>query len=365
MKAHVLVRPGQLELRELPTPRPDGDGIVVRVRAALTCGTDLKTYLRGHPKFELPMLFGHEFAGEVAEVGTAVEGFREGDAVMVAPTAPCGRCYHCQRRQENLCPQVIPTMVHGAYAEFVKLPGAVVRTNLYEKPLGLPYREAALLEPLACVEHGLSMVETRNDDTAVVIGGGAVTLLHVLALRARGVEGVVVVARNARRADEARRMGIEVLESEASRVGDRVLEMTAGRGADLVIECTGRGNVWEIAPSLARVGGQVVLFGGCAAGTSVTFDSHRLHYDQVQITSPFHFTPRDVRRAYDLLVSGDVLGKSLIGGEHTLEELPLALEALRSGGGPKFAIVPNGNGNGRHSSDCSNGHGRNGRSDGR
>ena len=342
MKAHVLVRPGQLEFREIAMPMPDDDGVVLRVRAALTCGTDLKTYLRGHPKFEMPMLFGHEFSGEVAAVGSQVRDLAEGDAVMAAPTAPCGRCYHCVREQENLCPEVMPNMVHGAYAEFIKLPGAVVRANLFKKPAELSFGEAALMEPLACVEHGLSFAKVRSDDTAVIVGGGAITLLHLLALRARGCERVVVVARNRQRAEEARRLGAtEVVESDVRDARQQVLDLTDGRGADLVIECTGQVDVWEASPGLARVGGQCILFGGCAAGSVARFDTARLHYDQVQIISPFHFTPRDVRRAFEHLASGAVCGKALIAAEHALEDLPVALDRLRAGGGPKYAIVPN------------------------
>lgn len=341
MKAHVLVRPGQLELREMPIPLPDDDGVVVRIRAALTCGTDLKTFLRGHPKFQMPMLFGHEFAGEIARVGAAVTNLREGDAVMAAPTAPCGKCYYCVRAQENLCPEVMPTMVHGAYAEYIKLPGAVVRANLYAKPQDLEYSEAALLEPLACVEHGLSLAAPRPDDTAVLIGGGAITLLHLLALRARGCERVVVIARNPRRADEARRVGASaVLSCDVREARTAVFDLTDGRGADLVIECTGQPAVWEMAPNLSRVGGRVVLFGGCAAGAVVRFDAARLHYDQVQIFSPFHFTPRDVKRAFELLAGGAVSGKPLIAAELPLADLPLAFDKLQAGGGPKYAIVP-------------------------
>src|SRR5262245_2795989 len=128
MRGHVLLRPGAIELRDIPRPRADRDGVVVRVRAALTCGTDLKTYLRGHPKFPTPTLFGHEFSGELAEIGPDVRGLREGDAVMAVPTAPCGACYHCDRDQENLCEQVMERFVHGAFAEYVKLPAAIVRT---------------------------------------------------------------------------------------------------------------------------------------------------------------------------------------------------------------------------------------------
>lgn len=340
MRAHVLVRPGALELRELPLPRPDRDGVVVRVRAALTCGSDLKAYLRGHPKFPMPGPFGHEFAGELAEVGSEVRGLRPGDPIMAAPTAPCGDCYHCVRDQENLCEQVMDRMVLGAYAEYVKLPGAIVRTNLYHKPRALPYTEAALLEPLACVMHGLGHARIRSDDTVVLVGAGAIALLHLLVLRARDVGRVVVIARSAARAAQAEALGAVVVRSAAEHARAEVLELTRGRGADTVIECTGQVAVWEVAPQLARRGGQVVLFGGCPPGTLARLDTARLHYDQVSIASPFHFTPRDVRAAYELLEGGAFSGASLVAGEYPLERLPEALDRQRRGEGAKFAIVP-------------------------
>jgi L-iditol 2-dehydrogenase len=340
MRGAVLVRPGSIELRDLPRPHADPDGVVVRVRAALTCGTDLKAYLRGHPKFPMPTLFGHEFAGELVEVGADVRGLHEGDAIMAAPTAPCGRCYYCAREQENLCEHAMDTMVLGAYAEYVKLPGPVVRTNLYRKPGALPYAQAALLEPLACVLHGLSRVLMRADDTVVLVGAGAIALLHLLVLRARGVEQVVVVARNPVRALQAERLGATVLRSGAEAARPAVLELTSGRGADVVIECTGQVPVWERAPELARRGGQVVLFGGCPIDSVVRFDTGRLHYDEVSVTSPFHLTPRDVRASYELLESGAFGGAALVGAEYPLERLGEALERQRRGEGAKFAIIP-------------------------
>jgi len=342
MRGHVLVRPGRIELRELPRPRPDPDGVVVRVRAALTCGTDLKAYLRGHPKFPMPTPFGHEFAGELAELGPEVRGLREGDAIMAAPTAPCGECYYCDRAEENLCAQVMDSMALGAYAEYIKLPGAVVRTNLYSKPRQLPYTQAALLEPLACVLHGLSQIRLRPDDSVVLVGAGAIALLHVLVLRARGFERVVVIARRPQRAVQARGLGATVLELAAEDAHQPVLEITGGRGADVVIECTGQVGVWELAPQLARRGGQVVLFGGCPPGSAVRFDTSRLHYDQVSVTSPFHFTPREVRASYELLASGELGGGALVTAEYPLERLSEALDRQSRGEGSKFAIVPAG-----------------------
>ncbi|MGD9763949.1 MAG: alcohol dehydrogenase catalytic domain-containing protein [Candidatus Binatia bacterium] len=341
MHAHVLVRPGELELRELPRPRALPGGVVVQVRAALTCGTDIKTYLRGHPIFPTPTLFGHEFAGEVAEVGPGVQGWREGDAIMAVPTAPCGACYYCARDQENLCPAVMDGFVVGAFAEFVHLPAPIVRRNLFRKPAALPYTEAALLEPLACVLHGLSAVRVRPDDRVVLLGAGAIALLHLLVLRARGVSNVIAVARNRARAARAAAMGAaRVLDEPVEQAAEAVRAVTEGRGADVVIECTGQVGVWEAAPALARRGGQVVLFGGCAAGSTVRLDTTRLHYDEVRVLSPFHFTPADVRAAYELLADGRFGGGALVGGEYRLPDLGEALARHRRGDAPKFAIVP-------------------------
>ncbi|MCX8073306.1 MAG: alcohol dehydrogenase catalytic domain-containing protein [Candidatus Binatia bacterium] len=330
-----------MELRNWPEPQPGPGEIVVRVRAALTCGTDLKMFLRGHPRFPTPTPFGHEFSGEVAAVGADVGQLREGDAVMVAPTGPCNTCYYCTREQENLCDTVIETMVLGAYGEFVKVPARTVRSNVYRKPSSLSFAEAALLEPLSCVTHGFEGVPLRPDDTVVVLGAGAIALLHVLVLRARGVENIWVVGRNPTRAENAARLGAgRVLTEGFAAARQQLYEATGGRGADLVIECTGQVEVWEEAPSFVRRGGTVILFGGCAAGTVVRFDTQRLHYEQLRIHSPFHFTPRAVRAAYELLTEPSFRGRELISGHFALEDLPAALAAHRAGQGIKFAIQP-------------------------
>ena len=142
MHAYMLLQPGEMVLREMPQPQAGPDEVVVRIRAALTCGTDVKAWQRGHPKFPMPTRFGHEFAGEVAQVGRHVRGVREGDAIMATPTAPCGHCYYCQRQQENLCETIMETMVLGAYAEYLTLPARIVNVNLYHKPPTLPFPHA-------------------------------------------------------------------------------------------------------------------------------------------------------------------------------------------------------------------------------
>lgn len=341
MAAHVLVRPGEISFRDIPRPMPGPNEVVVRVRAALTCGTDVKAFLRGHPKFPMPTLFGHEFAGDIAAVGPGVRGFRPGDAVMAVPTAPCGRCYYCERLQENLCETVMETMVLGAYAEYIRLPAHIVDVNLYRKPEALSFPVAALLEPLSCVLHGLESIALRPDDTVVLIGAGAISLLHLLALRAMGIERVVVLGRRPQRARHAQRLGaFQVFTGDLVSGREHVLACTGGRGADVVIECTGQLDVWEAAPGLARRGGQIVLFGGCPPGTQVRIDTLRLHYDQLRLISPFHFTPRAVRRAYEMLAAGAIDGASLISGVYPLQSLPEALSEHQRGDGIKYAVVP-------------------------
>src|SRR5262249_29304701 len=156
-----------------------------------------------------------------------------------------------------------------------------------------------------------------------------------------GAERIIVVARSSARAQHARDLGAdEVLVGSVAASRDAVLAATDGRGADVVIECTGHVDVWEAAPALARRGGHVILFGGCAPGTRLQFDTQRWHYDQLRITSPFHFTPRAVRRAHDMLIRDDFAGHALISGVYALADLPQALRAHQRGDGIKFAVVP-------------------------
>jgi L-iditol 2-dehydrogenase len=341
MLAHLLLEPGKIAYREVETPVPGPGEVVVRVTTALTCGTDLKAFLRGHPKMPMPTLFGHEFAGDLAAVGPGVRGFREGDAIMAVPTAPCKTCYYCEHQQENLCTSVMDNMVLGAYAEYVKLPAAIVETNMFPKRASLSYAEAALLEPLSCVVHAISRLTIRPDDSVLIIGAGAISLLHVLVLRSMGVEDISVLGRRRYRVEAALQAGADVIiESDVERARARILDRTGGRGADVVIECTGQPTVWEQAIHYVRRGGTVVLFGGCPSGTRVSFDTARLHYDQITVMSPFHFAPRDVEMARRLLTDGTIDGRPLITDTYGFPHLDQVLTLLQQGHGIKYALVP-------------------------
>ncbi len=333
----VLLEPGRIELREEARPAPQAGEILVRVRAALTDGTDLKTYRRGHPQMPTPPRFGHEFAGDVAAVGEGVTAFASGDPVMCVHTAPCRACFWCAQGEEELCERLMSTMVLGAYADYVTLPRAVVEQNCFHKPADMSYREAAFLEPLSCVVHSVETARPRG--SVAIVGDGAFGLLHALMLRERGLDAILI-GRRAERLERARSYGFDPVDARATDVVRAVRERTGGRGADTAIECTGTQSAWEEAPSLVRRGGTVSLFGGLAAGSRVAFDASRLHYDEIRLFSPFHFTPRAVGGARNLLIERRFDVAPLITRTYPLGEIADAFARLDAGEGMKVCIEP-------------------------
>ena len=340
MKAAILVEPKRIELRDVPVPQPAKGGILVRIRAALTDGTDLKAWRRGHPQMPMPTPFGHEFSGEVAAIGEGVVKFAVGDAVMSVHSAPCGVCYWCLHAQEELCESVMSTKILGAYAEYIEIPAHIVERNCYPKPPELPYASAAFLEPLACVVHSLDMLGDCAGSTVLVLGDGGFGLLHAALLAKRGARPVLA-GRRTQRLALAHELGVEhVLNAHERDVRDEILQMTNGRGADALVECTGRQEVWEAAPDYVRRGATIAFFGGLPANARVRFPASRMHYDEIRMVSPFHFTTGAVRRAYAFLKSGELDPQPLISGTVPLADIEQIFTRLDSGDGIKFAVEP-------------------------
>ncbi len=288
-----------------------------------------------------PTLFGHEFSGVIVDKGKRVERFSVGQPVMSVHTAPCGKCLYCRRSLQNLCPHLTKTMALGAYAEYLKVPAPVVDANMYPKPDDLDHREAAMLEPLSCVAYGISQAPVGSSESAVVIGAGAIGLLHVMVLKEMGVKRVIVSGRHDYRLETAARVGADlVIDSDREHATEAVLEATGGHGSPVVFECTGLPAVWEEAVTMVDRGGCVVLFGGCPGGTTVTYDTARLHYDQITLKGVFHFTPEAVRNAYHLLADGRLDVTPLITGDRTLEEVPETFRNFLGNSTMKYAIIP-------------------------
>jgi L-iditol 2-dehydrogenase len=343
MRAFHVTAPGELELRDMPMPVPGPGEIVLGIRAALTCGTDLKLFRRGHPKMPFPTRMGHEFAGVVVAAGPGAR-FAEGDEIMSVHTAPCGTCGLCLRGAENLCDQAMSSMTLGGFADLLLLPRPVVDVNAFLKPASLAWEHAAFLEPLSCVVQGLEKVAVRPGESVVILGAGPIGLMQQLLVKAAGAGTVVMVGRRAPRLDAARELGADAVLDEQSMSHDELREtirgLTHGLGADVVIECVATPEGWELATTLARKGGRVLWFGGCKPGTHVTLDTRRVHYDEITTMGVFHFAPRSVAVAQRLLASGEIDVAPLVSGTMPLEDLPLALDLIGRGEGVKYALLP-------------------------
>ena len=341
MRVYHLVRPGALALETMDVPRPGDGEMLARVAVALTCTTDLKTYRRGHPRLRLPALLGHEWAGRVAAVGAGVRSFQPGERVVATPTAPCGDCAYCLKGSENLCLHLFEHMALGAYGEYILVPRHIVNRNAFHIPDDVPDTHAALLEPLACVVHGADLIELSGDRTVVFLGDGAMALLFAQVARLRGADQVMVVGRHRSRLEVARQVGVDVaIDSNTTDAMKAVRALTDGLGADTVVECVGHPEAWEDAVSLARRGGEVLLFGGCEGGTTIRIDTERLHYEEVNLKGGFHYTPDSVRRAWDLLCSGALNLDPLVDDRVPLDSLPAAFDRMRRREALKVAIVP-------------------------
>jgi L-iditol 2-dehydrogenase len=337
----MLMEPGRLELRAFTPPEPGPGEVLLEVKCALSCGTDLKAYRRGHPLWPMPTRFGHEFSGVVAAVGPGVENFRVGDGLMAAPTAPCGQCFYCHRGQENLCRQAMEKMVLGGYADYLLVGAHVIAQNAFHKPADLSFAEAALLEPLACVVHAQGLARPEKFETAVILGAGPFGLLHMMMLKAAGVREVVMVGRSAKRLAWAGEFGADcVVDAESTTVEETMAALNGGYGPDLVLDCTGQLAGWHEAFTQVRRGGRVVFFGGCPVNTTLGVDTRRMHYDNLTLIAPFHFRPRDVRRAYELLGNGALNPGRIINASRPLSELTEVFAMLEQGAALKCAVIP-------------------------
>src|SRR3984885_10135390 len=195
MMAAVLYGREDLRLERVAIPQPGPGELVVRVGAALTCGTDLKVYRRGYHALMLqpPMPFGHELAGVVTEVGTGVTSFREGDRIVALNSAPCDVCFFCTHGQQNLCEDLL--FNNGAYAEYIRIPARIVEKNTLIVPDGVLLEHAALTEPLACVVRGLEESGAKAGETMVVIGAGPIGLMFMHVAELADVKVIAVVKR--------------------------------------------------------------------------------------------------------------------------------------------------------------------------
>lgn len=340
MRAAVYLGPEKIELRTVPIPEPKAGELLVKIRAATTCGTDVKTYRRGHPKFPPPFIFGHEFGGDIVKAGEGVERFHEGMRVTANVFAECGECFYCKHGQGNICANLVYNF--GAFAEYIIIPASIVRRTTFEIPAHIPYAHAALLEPLVTVVHGWHKVAIQPGERVAIIGaGGPISLLFLqLALRA-GADQVIAIGHSPARLDVAKKLGAtHLVNAKEADTITTIRELTHGYGADVVIECAGTKQTWETSVDVVRRGGRVLWFGGLPGGTKVEIDAARVHYGEIALLNMHGGTAEDARKAFDLIVSGAINVAPMLNGVLPLEQVELALKKMIAGEVVKMVITP-------------------------
>jgi len=328
MKAALLYGLKDLRLEDVAVPEVQAGEVLVRIKAATTCGTDLKIFQRGYVEkvVKLPTIFGHEWAGDVVQVAEGLDWPKIGMRVRAGNSAPCLHCTMCQNGKYNLCENMI--WLWGAYAEYIKVPSRMVLINMQELPQHLSYEEAAVTEPLACVLHGVEDAQVRLGDTVAIIGAGPIGLLHLLTVKRIGVRKVIMIDLVDERLDFAIKLGADETINGKGDVVEGVRKLTDGYGADVAIEAIGLPSTWEQALKLVRKGGKILEFGGCPPGTEVRIDAERLHYGELTLLGTFHTTPLHFRKALSLIASRTIDVRPLITRKMSLDHIADAFEVL-------------------------------------
>ena len=339
MKAQVFYGPGDVRFEDIDIPVVGNGEALVKIKSALTCGSDVKTYIRGHPTMiKKASVLGHEWAGDIVEIGNGVDNFKVGDRIAAVNSVPCYECYYCRIGRYSLCENLAYN--NGAFAEYIKVPENILRKNTFVLPDNTDYREAALLEPLSCVVHGIEQSNIQAGSIIAINGAGPIGLMFVVLAKLSGAV-VISVDLSEERLEYAGEFGADYTINGA-KVADQVKEvrrLTEGdRGVDIAIDATGIPEVWEMTVLMGRKGAVINLFGGCKPGTSIKIDTSLIHYSELNIKGVYHHTPDYVKKAFELITSGRIAAAKFITADMHLGKLVKALELMSKGKGIKYNI---------------------------
>ena len=346
MKTACLTGKESIVIHDTPVPEIDSGDVLLQVKSAFVCGTDVRFYLNGKPGVdeEHPRVLGHEFAGIIHSIGDRVNGYSPGMAVAVAPNFGCGICDLCVSGHSEMCKksEALGVSLDGGFAEYVRIPEAAVRQgNLALIPDGVSFSEAALAEPLSCVYNAYEKIGIYPGDTVVVIGSGPIGIMHSMIALMAGAANVFISDVSEQRMDLACSIDARIQKLPAGATQLAVLkEKTKGKLANLVITAASVGAIQERAFSLAGQNGRVMFFGGLPSGKSVVqLDTNEIHYKQLLVAGTTRQSLRQYRTCLDLIGNGAMDIRKIITAESTLDAVGQVILAARSGIGLKQAIV--------------------------
>ena len=348
MKALRFYAPEDVRLEDVPEPVCGADEIKIRVKNCSTCGTDVKILHNGHVNITRTTTMGHEVAGEIVEIGSAVGGsFAVGDRVQCIAAVPCGECYECGKGWMEVCQNQtsVGYQYDGGFAEYMIVPHAVLKVDGLNKiPDNVGYDEASAAEPFACAINAQEQMGIEEGDFTVVFGAGPIGCMHIRI--ARGVHKVGKVALVDINAERLQMSADAVqpdyiINSAEEDVVAKVLELTDGRGADVIITATPAKVTQEQAIAMAARNGRISFFGGLPKNDPViACDSNLVHYRQLHIHGANGSSPRHNKAALQYISTGQVPVKDLITRHIPLSDVLDAFGIVQRGEAIKVTVEP-------------------------
>jgi len=331
MRSAILEDSRRFAVREVPDPVLGKDEVLIRVQYCGICGSDLHIYEMG-----TAIRPGHEFSGDIVEVGSDVKGWSIGDRVAVEPRISCGRCYWCERGEIGLCDQfyVALEQYQGAFATYTK----AANYQLHRLPDDLSYEHAALIEPTTCAVHAIRLSQMQEGDTVAVLGLGPIGQLVARVARALGAKAVYGTEKSQSRVEIAKDVADEVVDVNLTNPVDRILELTHGTGPDIVFECAGNVETSQQSIPLVRKGGTIVVAGICFDWVETPISSIVLK--GLTVKGSICFSDGEYPYAFDLIKDRRIDVAPLVTCKMPLDEINEAFEMALRGEGGKILIQP-------------------------
>ncbi len=336
----------KLEERQIPEVGPDE--LLLEVKAVGICGTDLRILKGGHQRIPpgQKVILGHELSGVISSVGRNVEWLKSGQKVSIAPNMGCGRCNLCILGFTNLCENYYSfgVVIDGGCAQYMRVPaGAITQGNISVIPENLSFEEAALVEPLSCVYHGLMASKLMPGEDILVIGAGAIGLMFVQLAKALGAGRVFVSSYSNPRSDLAKQFGADlIINPKIDNLKETILKETNGRGVDIAIIAAPSREAQSSAIEILAHHGRVNCFGGLPSGQEmVSFNSNLIHYKELCLTGTTGSSVKQFRTSLFLVASGKVDVRSLATKCFSIKDVDEAFEYAASKQGLKTIVLPN------------------------
>lgn len=337
MIAVVFQKRDKLKVLDIPIPEINSNEILLKVKSASICNTDLKIKSFGHFKnpSEKQIIPGHEVAGEILKVGSDLKGFKTGDRISVAPNVGCGVCWQCINGQSNYCKdyKAIGISIDGAFAEYMRIPADyIIQGNIIFLPDNVSFEEGSLGEPLSTVVCSTEVIDIKTPDVVLIIGAGTMGILHVIMSRLRGAQRIIVSEINDVRRKQALDFGADVIVNPLEEsLKDIVMKSSYGRGADVIIVAVSSAKAQEDSIDLVARQGRINFFGGLPRGKdTIRLKSNDIHYKQIVITGTTGQSLAQYRKSIEIIASGRLNLKKLISERYSLENAEEAFERAKS-----------------------------------